>query len=89
MSQPMSDLPDLSLDSNADLAAEFLSGFAINRNLLDVSASEIKQEVYLITKRAHEDHALDIGQSNIPTSIPPGCSAQSDEQPILREYISS
>lgn len=46
----MEELPDLSLDFSADLAAAYLPGFAINSNLLDVPASSIKQSVSLITK---------------------------------------
>lgn len=65
-----------------------MSGFAINLNILNVPANAIRHSVSILSNRAGEDPTLDIGYANIPTSLPPGCTAQSDQQAIMRElYI--
>lgn len=45
-------LMELSIDSEADIVAECLRGIAINRSLVDIPASSIKQAVFfLVTKQ--------------------------------------
>lgn len=82
-------LPDLSLDSDQDAAALYLSHIAINRNILDVDPSSIKHAVSLLTNSTTNDPTLDIGETNIPDKLPTGASVQSDEQAILRTAYST